>query len=208
MRVVPLEKQILTMKRDFPFVKVRSDFEFNVRFPDYPLFQYKVILNQDYPKSKPIITRDEEKIEIPILTYWLQTCTLSNVVQNLYLISMSNSNTSLIPPTSLSPPVKKTVPPLISPFEDSIKDKKSKSLFISKPICESTDDKKINENESSEVLEISFEIAEEKPVPKTGNEYIDSINTLKQKFKKKEISFNQFMTDFQRLQSLKEKHNF
>ena len=206
MKVYPLQKQIESMKRDFPFVKYKSDFEFHVVFPDYPNFHYKIELNQDYPKTKPQISKDGQFFKLPILTYWLPTCTLSNVIQNLYLVSMSNSNNSLIPPSSLSPPAKKTVSPLISYYDTKSKQEKANSLSLSNPICESTD-MTLTELENSEISEISEIIAENDAPQKTGNEYIDSINILKVKFRKKEIGFKEFMTEFQRLQSLKDKQN-
>lgn len=201
MKVYPLQKQIESMKRDFPFVKYKSDYEFHVIFPDYPQFLYKIELPQNYPKEKPIITRDGVSFKLPILTYWLPTCTLSNIVQNLYLVSMSNSKVPLIPPPSLSPPVKKTVPPIISNYE-----KKTNSLSLSNPVCESTD-LTCTEIDDSEISEISTEKQDEILLQKTGNDYVDSINLLKLKFRKKEIGFNQFMTEFQRLQSIKNTQN-
>lgn len=200
MKVQPLQKQIESMKRDFPFVKYKSDFEFKITFPDYPQFQYTIELNQDYPKSKPLITLDGKAIKIPIITYWLQTCTLSNIVQNLYLVSMSNSDTSLIPPPYQSPPVKKTVPPVITNYN------KTQSLSLSKPICRSTDIEN-TEEENTEFSEINSQNPDELLIHKTGDEYTDLINLLKIKFRKKEISFNQFMSEFQRLQSIKDKSN-
>lgn len=198
-----LEDQIRRAKRDYPYLEHKSNYKFRIVFPEYPDLEYQIQLPSDYPDSAPTILQNDNEIQFSILTYWTNTFTITNLIQNLYLYVMRNNGPSMIPQ---SPPVRKTLSPIISPRKRNLQ---SNSFSLKTPIIKSNQESttKTNTDDSSDSPLNEAERREEEIrqilTQKTGNEYEDALNTLKLKFKNKEINTDQFTTEFQKIQVLR-----
>ena len=75
--------QFSVAKEKFPELKQLSQYEFEIKFADFPNSKYRITLPPNYPESAPTIKENKEVISTELTTNWLYPIQLYHVIQQL-----------------------------------------------------------------------------------------------------------------------------